>query len=208
MFERLTNPSKNLPDTLREKLATLLHEEGGLTREYQNLAVGAADGSRPQSDADKAHAALVRHREMIHRTELALEGILQRDAQAQSDLERGEAKTAWKHLIEASQARASIAKKLDAKLQEAAGIYASLRGAVSEVHRLTPPNFTSQHAAAFGIEGGLLESLTKITYTTTGLPGGPTLLGENAENLSQRYADSTKCIEQLRDTLFETEGNA
>jgi hypothetical protein len=210
MFESLTNSSKTLPDALRAKLATLTEEEDKLTREYQDLAVAAADGSRPQSDADKAHATLVKHRDVVQRTELALDGILRRDAKAQEDLARGVADTAWRHCIEASRARESVALKLENKLAELGPLYAQLCAATAEVCRLIPPGYPRHDtAAAFAIGEKVAADLVKHGYSRNGLPGGPPLTySESPVTIGKRYADSTACIVQARDTVLVTGGNA
>lgn len=189
----------DLPTTLRQKLAVLRGEEEKLTRAYQDAAMAAADGSKSQPDADKAHAALMAHHATVSRTEAALAAAERREEAQRRELEAGTTAVAWKKCIDASKARESVAAEYAAAIAKAGELHAELQAAQNEVFAAIPPGWPSQQQDGFGEN---IEGLTFHEYALHRLPGGRNPWGLQLASFASRFPDYTKRIELARDAAL------
>lgn len=185
-----------LPDTLRQKLDVLHSEEAQLTLNYQELALAAADGSKPQAEADKAHAALVAHHANVACAEAALAAATRREDAARRELEASTTAAAWNKCVDAARACEPLAVEYAAALEKAGKILAALREGVQKVHQSVPPGVSSNNQDGFFPE---LDALTFSEYAIHKLPGAINPWGLQLVSLAVRIPGHTKRIERARD---------
>jgi hypothetical protein len=185
-----------LPDTLRQKLDVLHSEEAQLTLTYQELALAAADGDKPQAEADKAHAALMAHHANVARAEAALAAATRREDAARRELEASTTAAAWNKCVDASRACEPIAVEYAATLAKAGKLFAQLREAVRLTHHAVPPGVGSNDQDGYFPD---LNALTRCEYSTHGLPEGVNPWGSTLPSLVSQVAGHTKRIERARD---------
>jgi hypothetical protein len=184
------------PSQLRDKLAALHAEEAQLTRNYEELALAAADGTGAQADADKAHAALTSHHAAVARAEAAMAAANRREDAERRELEASTTAAAWNKCVEASRACEPLAVEYSAALEKAGKLFAQLREAVRLTHHAVPPGVGSNNQDGFFPD---LNALTRCEYSTHGLPEGVNPWGSTLPSLVSEVAGHTKRIERARD---------
>jgi hypothetical protein len=202
MFSALKSNGQKTPEQMAADLAELRVTEAGLLGKYDELALAAADGA-DQGAADKAHAALVAHRQTIARAEGVLEAIERRAQREQMDAAAKSVDGAWAATLAKAKERVAIAHRFQASLKAAGDDYAALAAATAATHRALPSGYPIHAAAGFAIEGDLLTGLLRIEYSRHGLPGGPNLEGSNPPTIEHRYTEAVKCIELAREQSKE-----
>jgi hypothetical protein len=185
-----------LPDTLRQKLDVLHSEEAQLTLNYQELALAAADGDKPQAEADKAHAALMAHHANVARAEAALAAATRREDATRRELEASTTAAAWNKCVDAARACEPLAAEYAAALEKAGKLFAALREGVQKVHQSVPPGVSHNHQDGFFPD---LIALTKCEYATHGLPEAINPWGLALPSIAAQVAGHTKRIERARD---------
>lgn len=191
-------PSRPTSAGMEAELAAMRETEQALHARYDDLALAAADGDVNQSEADTAHAALVKHRAAIARhidTTAAVARREERDAKA---AERAATGKAWEAAQAKAQAREAIAAQLQANIDAVAADYAALHAASVALQNALPVGFPMQAAHGFAVEGGLAHDLVRVELGRRKLPGGLPLLGSQPQALANRYADATRCVAQAR----------
>jgi hypothetical protein len=191
-------PSRPTSAGMEAELAAMRETEQALQARYDELALAAADGDVNQSEADTAHAALVKHRVAIARhidTAAAVARREERDARA---AERAAIGKAWETAQAQAKAREAIAARLQANLEQVAADYVALHAASVAVQNALPVGFPSHAAHSFAVEAGLAHDLVRVELGRRNLPGGLPLLGTQPQALADRYADATRCVAQAR----------
>jgi hypothetical protein len=191
-----TKPKKT-PEQMAADLAELRITAAGLLRTYDELALAAADGA-DQGAADKAHAALVAHRQIIARAEGVLEAIERRAQREQMDAAAKSVDGAWAATMAASKERIDLARHLANSLKVAGDAFAKLTAANTAVQRALPAARPHHAGDSFAFDAALLPAFLALEMSRVGLPGGPALAGFVPPPMEQRYAEATMVIAQHR----------
>jgi hypothetical protein len=130
-----------VPVALQSHLADLRASEQTLQSRYADLALAAADGDANQSEADHAHAALMKHQQLIQRHLDLIQAAARRDERAGKDDARAALAQQFDNAQKAVERLAKAATHTESTLAAAVKAIHAQRQATADLHAALPGNF-------------------------------------------------------------------
>jgi hypothetical protein len=172
MFSALKSKGQKTPEQMAADLAELRVTEAGLLRTYDDLALAAADGA-DQAAADRAHAALVAHRQTVARAEGVLQAVERREQREQADAVTKAKDAALSHCVDLAEQRAKAADATQAAAKNLAEKIAAQREAEIALEIALPADFGTARRDGLYLEADELRVSVISEFDRLHMFGGP-----------------------------------